>query len=160
MSYTTPKHCIFCGDPTSLCRCPPEILEFARAHVVFTDDWRGIVSGDTLRVLIERAQEWGRIASSAARPEVVASVDPDSEAANPVWDLVIQTCAQAWPAGKLTWNNSPTELIVDIINARDDALDDVKRLHEEKMKFFERVIELEREIQATRSPLAKHEEKP
>lgn len=27
-----------------------------------------------------------------------------------------------------------------------DALDDVKRLHEEKMKFFERTIELEREL--------------
>lgn len=28
----------------------------------------------------------------------------------------------------------------------EDALDDVKRLHEEKMKFFERVIELERDL--------------
>lgn len=49
------------------------------------------------------------------------SVDPESEAANPVWDLVIQTCAQAWPAGLLTWNQSPTELIVKLINERDEA---------------------------------------
>jgi hypothetical protein len=31
-----------------------------------------------------------------------------------------------------------------------DALDDVKRLHEEKMKFFERAIELERELAAAK----------
>lgn len=60
MSYTKPKHCIFCGDPESICRCPPEILEFAKAHVVTTDDGRGILEGETLRVLIERAQAWGR----------------------------------------------------------------------------------------------------
>lgn len=48
-------------------------------------------------------------------------VDPESEEANPVWDLVIQTCAQAWPAGLLTWSQSPTELIVKIINERDEA---------------------------------------
>ena len=56
MSYTKPRHCIFCGDPESLCQCPPELLEFARAHVVATDDGRGVVDGDTLRILIERAQ--------------------------------------------------------------------------------------------------------
>lgn len=71
MSYTKPKHCIFCGDPESLCRCPREILEFAIAHVVPTDDGRGVVQGDTLRVLIERAQAWGRAqGEQAMRPEV------------------------------------------------------------------------------------------
>lgn len=56
-------------------------------------------------------------------PEALRSepVDPESEAANPVWDLVIQTCAQAWPAGLLTWSQSPTELIVKLIDERDEA---------------------------------------
>ncbi len=54
-------------------------------------------------------------------------VDPESEAANPVWDLVIQACAQAWGPGKLVWSQSPTELIVDIINERDEAMQDALR---------------------------------
>lgn len=62
-------------------------------------------------------QQQAALSETAATP-----IDPDSEAANPVWDLVIHACAQAWPAGKLAWNNSPTELIVDIINERDEAL--------------------------------------
>lgn len=65
-----------------------------------------------------------RAALTSARSAIESTpVDPESEAANPVWDLVIQTCAQAWPAGKLAWNNSPTELIVDIINERDQVLE-------------------------------------
>jgi hypothetical protein len=44
-----------------------------------------------------------------------------------VWDLVIQACAQAWGPRKLMWSQSPTELIVDIINERDEALANARR---------------------------------
>lgn len=50
-------------------------------------------------------------------------VDPESEAANPVWDLVVEACQQAWPEKLLGWNNSPTELIADLVNERDRALE-------------------------------------
>jgi hypothetical protein len=68
VTYTSPRHCIFCGDPESLCQCPPEILAFASAHVVATDDGRGVVEGKTLRVLIERAQAYGREVMSKRTP--------------------------------------------------------------------------------------------
>lgn len=42
------------------------------------------------------------------------------EAENEVWDMVIEACHQAWPEDeKVFYNQSPTELIIDIINERD-----------------------------------------
>jgi hypothetical protein len=48
-------------------------------------------------------------------------IEPDDVRANGVWDLVIQTCAQAWDetADGPTWGQSPTELIVRLIDERD-----------------------------------------
>ena len=42
------------------------------------------------------------------------------ERENEVWDEVIKTCAQAWD-GNHIYDNSPIELIVDLINERDKA---------------------------------------
>lgn len=55
-------------------------------------------------------------------------VDPESEAANPVWDLVVEACQQAWPEKLLSWNTSPVELIVDLVNERDRALEEIEQL--------------------------------
>lgn len=49
-------------------------------------------------------------------------VDPESEAANPVWDLVIEKCHSAYPEREgMQWGESPLELITEIINERDEA---------------------------------------
>lgn len=49
-------------------------------------------------------------------------VDPESEAANPVWDLVIAKCHSAYPEREgMQWGESPLELITEIINERDEA---------------------------------------
>lgn len=82
------------------------------------------------RELAERKREIQRICQKQADADTErdalrsasAPIDPESEAANPVWDLVIQACAKAWGPRKLAWNNSPIELIIDIINERDDLL--------------------------------------
>lgn len=70
----------------------------------------------------------------------IEPVDPDSEAANPVWDLVIAKCAQAWPPGLLVWNQSPLELITTLINERDDAKADAIRLHKDKMDLMDKYV--------------------
>lgn len=66
-------NCIFCKGPESLCQCPPEVLMFAAAHVEPFDNDRGIVDGETLRLLIERAIAWGRLQSKEAIQGITAT---------------------------------------------------------------------------------------
>jgi hypothetical protein len=77
-----------------------------------------------------RAYGWG------ASPEPTRTmtdskhpIHPDDERANLVWELVLSACGKAWPERKkLFYNESPIELINDIINERDEALAENKRL--------------------------------
>jgi hypothetical protein len=85
MTYTKPRHCIFCGDPESLCQCGPEILEFAAAHIVPTDDGCGVVAGETLRVLVERAQAYGREVLSPAPESRAIEILREIKGGIPPW---------------------------------------------------------------------------
>lgn len=70
MSYTPPKICSLCDKPESLCECAEEVLAFASIHAHPEALGRMSINGETLRVLIERAQAWGREQSAKAlRPE-------------------------------------------------------------------------------------------
>lgn len=57
--------CVLCGEPESMCTCPAEVTIFAQAHLVGRDGNNAIINGETLRVLIERAQAWGKLKSTA-----------------------------------------------------------------------------------------------
>lgn len=100
-----------------------------RSIAAFADFMRGATDSKWLeeRVMEFVSKQYDYILDLESRlataQSATTAIDPESEAANPVWDLVIQTCAQAWPARTLNWNTSPTELIVDIINERDAARD-------------------------------------
>lgn len=60
-------------------------------------------------------------APQATLSETAMPVDPESEAANPVWDLVIAKCHSAYPEREnMSWGESPLELITEIINDRDE----------------------------------------
>jgi len=57
------------------------------------------------------------------RDEALAALASKDEEIEANWDAVIGACKQAWPEKeKLTYSQSPTELIIDIINERDEAL--------------------------------------
>lgn len=66
-----PVRCLTCQEPTSLCQCSPEVLAFREAHVIAGDGTNAWINGETLRVLIERALEWGKLKSEPLlqRPE-------------------------------------------------------------------------------------------
>lgn len=53
-------------------------------------------------------------------PDVI----PEVEA---VWDLVVRACQSAWPGEKRGYGQSPIELIIDLINERDEALRSAQR---------------------------------
>lgn len=68
------------------------------------------------------ALSWAVAKIEAFPPEALRSepVDPESEAANPVWDLVIAKCHSAYPERQgMSWGESPLELITEIIDERD-----------------------------------------
>lgn len=60
MSYTAPKMCPGCGNPESLCE-DSLVCAFMYAHVIRHDGHVATIGLDTLRVIVHRAQEWGRI---------------------------------------------------------------------------------------------------
>ena len=67
-------------------------------------------------------------------------VDPDDERANLVWDLVVKSCARAWKdKSKFYYNECPTELITDIINERDEALQSLATAREEAYEKCRRI---------------------
>lgn len=64
----------------------------------------------------------GRKRAEAAEARV-KELEEDIEAN---WELVIKTCRQAWPVKKkVFYCQCPTELIIDIINERDEAKNDL-----------------------------------
>lgn len=69
-----------------------------------------------------------RAAAPSETAKQISPVDPESEAANPVWDLVIAKCHSAYPERQgMSWGESPLELITEIINERDEALKNAGR---------------------------------
>lgn len=90
---SAPK-CVLCKEPTTLCQCSNEVRAFGDAHIVTHDGERALIDGETLRVLIERAQAWGREHSQQG---YVSSGSELMHADNTVTvrDAIIEECAQA-----------------------------------------------------------------
>lgn len=110
------------ADRRAMLSQPEELsAQIGEAHVVL----------DKAEISRKRSLDGGKTwpeYSLAERVRIVCNalkmpVDPDSEEANPVWDLVIEKCHSAYPERQgMNWNESPLELITEIINDRDEAV--------------------------------------